>query len=533
MTRLPEYGIIYNWDGNPHSYSRYPQSMDQFLDKVYAPMEDTQVGAHFWCVGEHQARWKSDVLEMVGDVHGRRYESVGDYTFNENVRAMLERGEDPQQQVIMRGRELGMHVYASVRMNDNHFDGAQVEDLPTMDHSGLTRTRIEHPEWLLGDQNIRWFAVSWNFEAPEVREHRYKHIEELCRLYDWDGVELDWQRHPFHLPQDQAYRLRYVITDLQRAVRRMTNALAEERGRPFYLAARVAPTLETCHRIGYDVQAWIDERLVDILIPAGGYGSDPSIDVGTFVEMCRGTGVAVYPGLDVRLSTIPSGTHSGREKLVGPEDPKTKDTLLFRGESARHLDAGADGIYIFNWHADRDARRQLLTEIGSPETLLGKDKIYAATHRSVIRGGPWSGATDNDRIWGEVPAPLKATLTGDGPTITIDVADDAESSRPSSIVLRARLDNWMDGDAVSIVWDGIERRDVQVLDDIEHDPTANPFGAPLMDWGSAVWLSSELSPAEAARGRHAVKVVLKKRSPHLTVDIVLTDVELVFSHGES
>ena len=46
-------------------------------------------------------------------------------------------------------------------------------------------------------------------------------------------------------------------------------------------------------------------------------------------------------------------------------------------------------------------------------------------------------------------------------------------------------------------------------------------------------MSSELSPAEAARGRHAVKVVLKKRSPHLTVDIVLTDVELVFSHGES
>ena len=51
MPKPPDYGIIYNWDGNPHGYSEYPQSMDEFLDKVYAPMEETQVGAHFWCVG--------------------------------------------------------------------------------------------------------------------------------------------------------------------------------------------------------------------------------------------------------------------------------------------------------------------------------------------------------------------------------------------------------------------------------------------------------------------------------------------------
>ena len=67
MPKPPDYGIIYNWDGNPHGYSEYPQSMDEFLDKVYAPMEETQVGAHFWCVGEHTARWESDVLETVGD----------------------------------------------------------------------------------------------------------------------------------------------------------------------------------------------------------------------------------------------------------------------------------------------------------------------------------------------------------------------------------------------------------------------------------------------------------------------------------
>ena len=48
MSRPPGYGIIYNWDGAPHGYSPVPQSIEQFLEKTYAPLEDTQVGAHFF-----------------------------------------------------------------------------------------------------------------------------------------------------------------------------------------------------------------------------------------------------------------------------------------------------------------------------------------------------------------------------------------------------------------------------------------------------------------------------------------------------
>ena len=44
MTRPPGYGIIYNWDGSPYGYSEVPQSVDQLLEKVYAPLRDTQVG---------------------------------------------------------------------------------------------------------------------------------------------------------------------------------------------------------------------------------------------------------------------------------------------------------------------------------------------------------------------------------------------------------------------------------------------------------------------------------------------------------
>ena len=55
----PPYGIIYNWDGAPHGYSEYPQSLEQFLDKTFAPIEDTQVGALCYCMGIHEAAWPS------------------------------------------------------------------------------------------------------------------------------------------------------------------------------------------------------------------------------------------------------------------------------------------------------------------------------------------------------------------------------------------------------------------------------------------------------------------------------------------
>ena len=522
MPRPPDYGIIYNWDGAPHGYSEVSQSMEAFLEKMYAPLEDTQVGAHFWCIGEHKARWKSDVLELVGDVRGRAYGSAGSYTFAENVRAMLERGEDPQKEAIKRGRELGMHVYASVRMNDNHFGGAQVKDLPTLRHTELTRMRVEHPEWLLGDRTTEWFALSWDMSVPEVREHRYAHIEEICRLYDWDGVELDWQRHAFHFPDDFGYRLRYTLTDLQRAVRRMTNELSDKRGKPFYLAARVSGTLEMCRRIGYDIPVWVEEGLVDILIPAGGASTDPSIDVASFRDLCKGTEVVVYPGFDGGLPG----------PLVGPEDAFTKDLMRTRAIASRYHEAGADGIYVFNWHANRDLRRELLTEIGSSATLRRKDKVYAATHRFIQKGGEWRGAYRNDRILGEVPVPLKRTLTGDGPTITLDIADDLKADTPEHVELRLLLQEWVKGDVVRVFWDGVEIDALKTRYHIVSDPHANLLAAAISDVGGAVWLYSKMAPVQVGRGLHQVQVVLSERVPRLESDIVLTDAELVISYGK-
>jgi hypothetical protein len=350
--------------------------------------------------------------------------------------------------------------------------------------------------------------------VPEVRQHRYAHIEEVCTRYDWDGVELDWQRHGFHLPQDEGYRLRYVLTDLQRAVRRLTRGLSRQRGRPFYLAARVATTPETCLRLGYDIPLWVEEGLVDILIPAGGAATDPSPDVAGFADLCRGRDIAVYPGFDGGLP----------DPWVGPEDPQTKDHLRTRAIACRHHRTGADGIYVFNWHASRDSRRDLLTQVGALETLRHQDKIYAATHRFRQHAGPWRGAYQNDRVRGQVPVPLKPTLMGTGPVIPLEVGDDLAADAPAEVELRLRLDQWVRGDEVQVKWNGAGLPNPE----IRYDTSADPHR--ISSVSDAAWLCWKLDPAGVSLGPNRVEAILKKRHPQLACDLVLTDMELVIRY---
>ena len=282
------------------------------------------------------------------------------------------------------------------------------------------------------------------------------------------------------------------------------------------MAARVSGTLEMCREIGYDIPTWVEEGLVDILIPSGGSGTDPYADVRAYLDLCRGTGIAVYPAI---YGSLPG-------PYVGPEDKCTWEVMGMRGIASRHYKTGADGIYVFNFHADRESRRELLTQMGSPETLRGKDKTYAATYRRIRKEGPWRRAEKYDRIRGEVPVSLKRTLTGDGPSITLDVADDVAADAPTGIELRVRLEEWVRGDVVRLLWNGTEIEGPRV----SYSQVNSAHG---YDISNAVWLSKEMSPESVGVGEHQVKVVLVERNPRLDCDIVLTDVELVIRYGDN
>ena len=513
----PAYGIIYNWDGAPHDYSEYPQSVEQFLDKTYAPIEDTQVGALCWCMGIHEATWPSRKLDMVGDSTARRYDSVRSMRHTESIRAFFERGDDPYGALVTRGQELGVHVLASVRMNDNHFWDLRPTDLHAATRPGLTALRKQHPEWLLGlEQAPEWCSTSWNIAVPEVREHILQLVTEACRQAEWDGVELDWQRHAFHLPDDDTYRLRYTLTDLMRAIRAATDRIAAERGRPFHLAVRVATTFESCRRIGYDVEAWVREQLCDLVITGGNSGTDPGAEVESFVDLCKPSGVSFYAGFDT----------DGRQQARRLRPHRDWRVDWFRGLAHDCLDRGADGVYVFNWHGHRDTQRPLLSTMGTKETLCGLDKVYTSLHRSISRAGTRVDSERDDRIYGEVPVDLHRTLTGAGPTFHVTVSDDvtADGVDLDSAELQIEIAHLSTRDVVKVTLDRIPLGLPRVRDAAAEDPE-DPS-----DVSENGWLTWPLEQSQVKRGVHVVCVQLIERDPRLAVPLRIEQVEICLKY---
>ena len=508
------YGIMYNWDGAPYGYSAYPQSLEQFLDKVYAPLVDTQVGALCWCMGTHEATWPSKVVEMVGDSIGRKYDSARQMHHAENIRAMFERGEDACGGMVQRGRQLGMAVYASIRMNDNHFWDLVPDDLAGLVRSDLTQMRKEHPEWLLGvEQAPRWASTSWNMAIPQVRQHILDLVREACLLADWDGVELDWQRHAFHLPADDAYRLRYAVTDLQRAIRQMTEEIGRQRGRPFHVAVRIAATLESCRNIGYDVETWAAEGLCDIVIGGGNSGTDPGAEVEAFKELLNPRGIKFYGGLD-------SVGRQEAKRLVS--NSRWREAWL-RAVACEYYQRGADGIYTYNWHGTASTHRPLLTTLGAVETLEGKDKIHAALHRHIgPRNAGRAGAERDDRIYGETPVALYRTLTGVAPTFHLPVYD---ADRAQSLELHIEMVHWAPGDKVEVRLDGKVLGPPQVRN-VAAEDDANPG-----DVDENSWLVWPLEAGQLARGMHQVQVALVERDARLRTPLAVQHVEIHVNFG--
>jgi len=531
---IPAYGIIYNWDGNPLSYSECPQSVEQLLEKTYAPIRDTQVGAHFWCIGEHEAKWPSPDFPMVGDSVGRAYETVWNMRKAESVRAMFERGEDPYGEMVRYGHDLGMDVWASVRMNDNHFwslnpkegevsnrgknplwwwlstrQPLSVDEMSSTTASYLTQQRKDHPEWTLGDSVEPWVATSWNMAIAQVRELRLSYIAEALRQAEWDGVELDWQRHGFQLPNADGYRLSYVLTDLQRAVRALAEEIAQERGRPFHVAVRVASTLESCRRIGYDIETWAREGLCDLIVPGGNSGTDPDIDMGGFREIIDGTDIKLYPGLDTDFRL--------RAKRLIPHQRWSEAWI--RGECAKLWDHGADGMYAFNWHATAETKRGLLTTVGSPETLAEADKVYAALHgEHAPKGSLRHGADKHDRIRAETPVTLHRTLTDEGPVFHLPFHD---VSTAATIELQVEIEHFSpSADRVEVQLNGTALGEPSVRNAAAEDPD-DPATVSENSW--LVW---SLDPELLSIGAQELKVRLAERDARLGVPLVIRHVEI-------
>jgi len=357
--------LIFNNDGNEPVYlCRDDVSAEGLLAHRTTPLAGTQVDTIFYCT------WSSPFGCFTHNTKvGSLFTADQDGFRNNQTQAFIDRGIDPLKVMVDFGKEHGIEVFWSFRMNDTH-DASGAWYGPLM--LAASRLKREHPEWLLGRKDARpriggWTAVDYG--RAEIRELAYRYVEEVCRNYDIDGIELDFLRHSFffrdHVQGGTATdENRRQMTELVRRIRTMTEAVGVRRGRPILLAVRTHDSPEFCRDVGLDLETWLKEGLIDLWVPSGYFRLRPWRES---VELGHRYGVPVYPCL--------------AESRVRGEGRFLRNSVeSYRGRAANVWAANADGVYLFNFF---NPHAPLWKELGDPQTLRYLEKLYFVTVRDA------------------------------------------------------------------------------------------------------------------------------------------------------
>ena len=105
-----------------------------------------------------------------------------------------------------------------------------------------------------------------NYAVPGVRDYIAEIVREVAWRFDHDGINLDFARVDVLLPPGHQWELREHLNDLMRTVRAVLLERARVRGRPYLLSVQIPPDVLSCHYTGIDIETWVREGLVDILI---------------------------------------------------------------------------------------------------------------------------------------------------------------------------------------------------------------------------------------------------------------------------
>ena len=350
-----------------------------FLRRRLQPLTGTHVDTISWSVlgGWADAPvYDSKVQPIYGDAHGGPPPYWSAVT--KNVKQLIAAGHCPLQIVIDFAHQNDMELFASVRMNDCH---------DSFIAGGVTLWKKAHPEFLVDRADVPQdkdkhplglYVIAQDFSQQEVRDRKFEIIEEVCRRYDIDGIDLNFIRHPVFFSRTMrglpvTDEQRGIMTTFVERVRRLTEAEGARRGRPILVAAVVPDNLRLATNVGLDVEAWIKRDLIDIVIPGLGYAPF-SLPVKKFTDFAHEYGVKVYPCINIQA---PRGV-AGSAISDG-----------HRGVATNWYRDGADGLFFWNLGtpieyksgdelvAIRERHYATLSELGDPGAIKYKDKLFA------------------------------------------------------------------------------------------------------------------------------------------------------------
>ena len=477
--------LLYNNDGN-EAMSMPEFSIEKFLEMRTTRLAGTQIDSIFYCTGPGFGLYLHDT--NVGQVFTTR---EGRYD-KSRVEEFLKAGSDPLKEIVKFCHAHDMEAFWSMRMNDTH-DGSTKSYGPVL--FAANELKKNHPERLLGSEanpphHGKWSGV--NYEIPEIREKALRIIEEVCQKYDVDGVELDFFRHPtyFKYPaknQAATDMHRQVMTDLMKQVRRMTEVEGKKRGRPFLVAIKVPDSVEYCRTVGIDLEQWLKEGLIDLLI-TNGYFRLNAWDYS--VRLGHKYGVKVYPSLD-------------DPRIEDKDGQKLRESAnAFRGQAMEVLAAGADGVYLYNFFKEKSPY-EILREAGDQKILQTKSRDYfgSVLGKSHVAGGAYPHASFQKTETLNPEDPVKITPGGKAEA-RLDVPENFAQTTPRKLKLMLRFREGAEGKALKVTLNEKELAGAKT---------------------NKNWLEFDLAGSDGRMGQNDVEVTLdaSEKSPVWWEDLTL------------
>lgn len=310
-------------------------------------------------------------------------------------------------------RVRGVSPWLSYRMNPTHFSGAP--DSPVncrlfRDPQNRLSGRVPDAQ---NSPQAAW--VGLNYGRPAVRDYMFEMIREGVEAYDYEGLEMDWLRHPVCVEAPASQKQIDEMTDWFASVRALTKAR-----RPFYpLGIRTSSNLPYLRSIGLDLKELVRRDLIDFCTFSNFWQTSWEMPLDDLRRQL-GPDVTIYGGMEDAPNWLETHAPSLTERPSGPDvqlagdnafhaKPKpegaqrvrgtrylTASVELLRGNAAGKLVLGADGLEQFNFfvtdqvrvpglRADYAGLRQL-TDL---DFLRGKEKHYAFNTASVLATKIW------------------------------------------------------------------------------------------------------------------------------------------------
>ncbi|MFK5923722.1 MAG: hypothetical protein QM496_16205 [Verrucomicrobiota bacterium] len=433
-------------------------SFDTFKQAVFSHLDDpaSQIDAIWWDINGASpgSAYPSDILPPVD---------------NPLLKTWLADGVDWVRELVSETRKRKLEVFWNYRISE--VDG--------LAGGGLAKKKINplkaaHPDWLVPD--TWWWQGMWNLASEDLRFHKIEVLHELVTRYDFNGIQIDFSRHMPCLPIGRQWEMREHVTEFMQMVRQLLDESGKKRGHPILLAAKVPRNPAGCRIDGFDLQAWADKGLIDILT----LGSRSIyVEVEGFRKLV-GDKVQLQPCFDDHHAT---------------DGYRHQSVEFLRGVFANHWQRGADSVVTFNWSTGVPEVAQKVgaeigplsqqvayREIGDPSSMVDKDKIFAVERRG---GYPWSNGFFNRNH----TSPLPVILSQDKAKVTLalHISDDPMASK-AKLTLRCILFG------------------VNVDDSFEFRINNTPLTAGVRDteWKDAQIFSPKRQPTSGGKGLYKI-----------------------------